>query len=183
MRINRRLTTNGRNASAIFFAIKVLGNNPISDNAKNYCIKSMCNLAIIYPYLVPIMDRFVFDAFNASVIDIEAFSKTLYLDSKHKANYEGISYSLYFAIKYNFCIDVDVTDIIQTPSAICKLLLLIYSRNNGDHRMEGALLNEARRMKQNEFDENWVFIYEALSSSELCDEWRIIKNAGVSFLC
>lgn len=176
------MQSNGGNASALFFAIKVLGNNPISNSAKDYCVKTMCNLAIIYPYLVPIMDKYVFDGFNASVIDIEAFAKVLYEDSTKNANYEGISYALFYAIKYNFLISVDVTVILQSSSCICKIMLLIYARKYGDFTMETALLGEARRLKATDFDENWVFIYEALSATELDDEWKNIKNAGVTFL-
>lgn len=176
------MQTNGKNASALFFAIKVLGNNPISNSAKDYCVKTMCNLAIIYPYLVPIMDKYVFDGFNASVFDIEAFTNVLYKDSIKKANYEGISYSLHYAIKYNFSMGINANDIIQSSSCICKLLLLLYSRQYGDSNTETALVNEARRLKNNDFDENWIFIYEALPSSELKDEWKTIKDAGVTFL-
>ena len=44
------------------------------------------------------------------------------------------------------------------------------------------MLNEARRLKIADFDENWLFIYEALSATELDGEWKNIKNAGVTFL-
>ncbi len=176
------MQTNGGNASSLFYAIKILGNNPISSSAKDFCVKTMCNLAIIYPYLVPIMDQYVFDAFNASVFDIEAFAKVLYDDSTRNANFEGISYSLFYAIKYNFCIVLDTANIIQSTSCICKLMMLLYARKYGDIATETLLLDEARRLKATEFDENWVFIYEALTALELDDEWKNLKNAGVSFL-
>lgn len=59
------MKSNGNNASAINFAIKVISKNDCSESAKDYCVKTMCNLAIIYPYLVPIMDKYVFDAYSA----------------------------------------------------------------------------------------------------------------------
>lgn len=176
------MKTNGNNASSLFYAIKVIGNKPTSPRAREYCVKTMCNLAIIYPYLVPIMDQYVFTVFKAAVKDIEAFANALLADSMRRGNYEGISYALYFALKYNFMIAIDVNSIIKSSSCICKLLLLVYSRKQGDAITEAVLINEAKSLNNTDFDENWIFIYEALSDAELNGEWRVIKAAGVSFL-
>ncbi len=175
---------NGKNTSAILFAIKVLGNNKISNSAKQYCVKKMCSLAIIYPYLVPNMDKYVFDAFNASVIDIEAFAKVLYFDSVKKENFEGISYSLYYAIKYNFSLPLDEDWIIGTSDCIVKTLLLMYARSKGLVLLQSKLYNEAIRLRDaDEFDENWLFVYEALNDIDISDvEWNNMKRNNITFL-
>ena len=176
------MQSNGKNASSITFAIKTLGNNRISNSAKEYCVKTMCHLAIMYPYLIPIMDTYVFDAFNASVIDIESFTKVLYEESLKKHNYEGVSYALFYASKYNFLLNIDINDIVISDNCICKTSMLRYCRIKGDSATENILLNNARNLATSDFDENWIFIYEALNASELKDEWKILKSNNISFL-
>ena len=179
------MNNNSKNASSLLFAIKVLGNPSIgiSNSAKKYCIKKMCSLAIIYPYLVPNIDKYVFDAFNASIFEIELFTQKLYEDSVKQRNYEGICYALYFAIKYNFMISIEKESIINSIDCLSKLLLWLYSCKYEFDQMKNDLLNEARRLVTvNEFDENWIFLYEVLPESELQNEWKTMKAAGISFI-
>lgn len=175
---------NGKNASSILFAIKVLGNNKISNSAKEFCIKHMCSLAIIYPYLVPNMDKYVFDAFNASVYSIEDFARVLYEDSVKKENFEGISYALFYAIKYNFILPIDEDWIIDARDCVAKTLLLMYARSKGMLVLLQKLYDEALRLRDaDEFDENWVFVYETLNAVDISDpEWKTMKQNNVSFL-
>lgn len=176
------MKNNGNNASSICFAIKAISKNECSKSAKDYCIKIMCNLAIIYPYLVPIMDTFVFEAFNATSTEIEKFSIILYLESMKKRNYEGVSFALFYASKYGFILPIDIDDILGSNDCICKVSMLRYCRIKGDSANEELLINDALSLISNEFDENWIFVYEALCDSDLQGEWLEMKKRGVSFL-
>ena len=44
--------------------------------------------------------------------------------------------------------------------------------------------DHARVLSRNndELDENWLFIYEVLPKSDLKDEWKAMKEAGISFI-
>ena len=176
------MADNGQNASTIFYAIKILGGRELNKGARKYCVKMMCHLAIIYPYLIPIMDEYVFDKFNASVYDIEKFSKVLYKEALAKKNSEALNYAIFYAVKYNFTLSVNAKFIIDSYNCISKLLALIYFRMNGDSESVDKLAKEAERLAECDFDENWLFIYEAVDVSKLKDEWQSLKNAGVSFL-
>ena len=176
------MADNGQNASTIFYAIKILGGRELNKGARKYCVKMMCHLAIIYPYLIPIMDEYVFDKFNASVYDIEKFSKVLYKEALAKKNSEALNYAIFYAVKYNFTLSVNAKLIIDSYNCISKLLALIYFRMNGDSESVDKLAKEAERLAECDFDENWLFIYEAVDVSKLKDEWQSLKNAGVSFL-
>ena len=176
------MADNGQNASTIFYAIKILGGRELNKGARKYCVKMMCHLAIIYPYLIPIMDEYVFDKFNASVYDIEKFSKVLYKEALAKKNSEALNYAIFYAVKYNFSLSVDAECIINSYNCISKLLALIYFRINGDSESVDKLTKEAERLVECDFDENWLFIYEAVDASKLKKEWQSLKNAGVSFL-
>ncbi len=196
------MQTNGNNASILFFAIKTLQNKKITKHAKNFCIKTMSSLAVIYPYLVTIMEKYVFQSFDASNDDIERFSVVLCKDSIKLMNFEGVSYALYFAIKYDFCIkevEQNADIIINSTDCISKLLLWLYCKNKNQKRIMKKLKIEAKRLKnesRNSFAENWLFVYEVLSLKELklvdnsnsnsacarLDEWIEIKKSGISFI-
>lgn len=174
---------NGGNASTILFAIKVLGNSPISENACRLCVKRMSSLAIIYPYLVPMMDEHVFAKFHAEVSEIETFTRALYKDSERNSNFEGIRYALFYALKYGFMLQVDAELLISSSDCISKLLLWIYAQKFNLEDIANRLVEEAKRLKNDhEFDENWVFAYEVLPSEDLSDEWKVLKDNGISFL-
>jgi len=179
------MKNNGNSAASLFFAIKVLGNadKPITEQAQNYCIRRMCDLAIIYPYLLPNMEQYVFEAFNASSEIIENFTRVLYEDSIKRKNYEGVSYSLYYAVKYDFKLPVNEDEIIGSSDCISKILLWIYSCKYNEHGIKNKLHDKACNLAVDYFDEYWVFIYEVLSDTELPVEWQALKRAGVSFLC
>lgn len=179
----RVMKDNGNNASAIYYAIKVLGKKKISNNAKICCVRTMCHLAVIYPYLVPIMDRYVFEAFNASQTDIEKFANILYHDSFLSKNYEGLSYALYFAIKYKFLInEISIKDIVSSSNCVYKVLSYVYFKTNNNKKALKELKEDARSLKKDSFEENWLFIYEALPKSDMSGDWSCLKKQGISFL-
>ncbi len=175
---------NGNNSSSLFFAIKVLGNlsNDMALSAKNYCVRRMCDLAIIYPYLLPNMEKYVFNAFQAASENIESFTQKLYDDSADRKNYEGISYSLYYATIYDFSINVDEDMIINSSDCISKVLLWIYANKHNETSIKNKLYNKALSLSLDSFDEYWIFIYEVLADVDLTNEWKDLKQAGVSFL-
>lgn len=41
---------------------------------------------------------------------------------------------------------------------------------------------KALATNEDDFNRNWLFVYEALPQSALKDEWQLMKNAGVSFI-
>jgi len=176
------MQNNGNNASILFYAVKVLGSQLLSQNAKDYFLKTMCYLAIIYPYIVPIMDKYIFEKLAIPSKEIQRFSDVLYQDSIKEANLEGVSYSIYFALKYKFLINFEIDKIIDSTNCICKLLLLLYCRSQGMIQGEKELKVEARRLQNCNMDENWIFVYEALSAEELKGEWKICKKNAISFI-
>lgn len=184
------MENNGGNVATIVYAIKVLGNNEMSKNAKEYCIKTMCNLSIIFPYLVPILNEYVFEKLNANRIEIERFSSELYNDSVSKFNFEGISYAIFFAIKYNFKLNLDINYIINDANCICKVLAFIYYKKNDDKKTIEILLEHAKSLKYESFFENWLFVYETLSVEDFnvenidytMDDFKMLKKAKISFL-
>ena len=173
---------NGGNAATLNYAIKVLSKSKLSQNAKQYCVRTVMHLAIIYPYLVPLLDQHIFIAFNAKFDDIKSFSQTLFYDSEKHGNCEGMSFALYFAVRYGFKVKYDLANIISQDNCILKTMALIYARKNSITSDLTTLEKDAIRLKTQEFDENWLFVYECLDSSQLSGDWKDIKNHNISFL-
>ena len=112
------------------------------------------------------------------------------------SNNEGISFSFFFAIKHDVSIEeVDCSDLISKGTAISLLLAYLYFKKEEEVTCANLLVNHAKTLKDEDFDENWIFAYEVLEEAdfEACytddvewrsviDEWKRMKNNGVSFV-
>ena len=173
------------NDSAVLkYAIKALsGNKEISKNGKKAAGKRLIHLAILYPYLLPLMEQYVFLPYGVTTDDIKGFSEALYSDSFRVSNYEGVMYSIYFSLRYGFEIDnIDCDKLIETDDCLCLLFAWLYYKDKGGAELI-ALEQEAKSLSSTALDRNWLFCYEVLNASDLPEgDWRALKNAGVSFL-
>ncbi len=171
---------NDTNSAIINYAIKVLSKKELSTNARNYYVKTIFHLALIYPYLIPLLDEYVFSPFAVDTQDISKFAdKALELGCNSK-NYELISYVVYFAIKYKF--DLPRLTIDMGQDCISLLLIYLYFKKNGNEENVGELKKMAKNLVEFDFDQYWVFVYEVLSASELKEAWVHMKKKNITFL-
>ncbi len=174
---------NEKNSAILNYAVKVLGKLPLSENAKELCRKTVMHYAIIYQYLIPLLDEHVFIAFSASLTEIEAFSNKAYEDGYKNNNFEEMYYSIFFSIKYGFKISkINSSDIIKNDSCILKIFAWLYYKKFTDTTNLDILKDEAVRLSLNDFDENWLFCYEALNQNELKSDWKFLKKNKISFI-
>lgn len=174
---------NNKDASILKYAIKVLGKKNLTDNAKNYCLKTIEHYAIIYPYLITMMDDYVFVPFNAEISEIEKFSNLVYEDAPKTNNFELMYYALFFAIKYSFSIkNINVDYILQSSSCLLKLFAWIYFKQKGDTVNETKIYDYAVSIKDTDFDENWLLCFEVLKESDLQDDWLFLKRSKITFI-
>lgn len=97
--------------------------------------------------------------------------------------------------------DKDFGDPVGNPSSVLepgdcllKLFALLYAKKYEYKELENSLVKDAQNLAGNadDFNENWLFCYEALSKSDLDnftpqktpykDSWKAIKKAKVSFI-
>lgn len=176
---------NEANSAILNYAIKVLASQKLTPNARDYCVKTIFHLAFIYPYLIPLLEREVFQKFDVKSEQIESFSQQIFRLGYNSRNYEAVCYSIYYSLKYNFTLDdLDPDKAISSNSCLFKLLAYLYYRLKGDKSAEKQLKGHAKTLALNDddFNRNWLFIYESLSQSDLKGEWKPIKRAGVSFI-
>lgn len=171
-------------ASIINYAIKTLSNKYLGTNAKEYYIKQIHHLVLLYPYLIHLLEQSVFDAHSVDKEIIKKIANDIYEYGIKKKFYEASSYAVFWALKYKFELDIMELKEDAIDSNDCIFLLIAYQYDKKHHTKAylKEYKDEAKRLKNNDFDRYWLFIYEVLSSSELSDNFRIMKQKGLTFI-
>ena len=181
---------NKDNAAILNYAIKVLSKKEkyMTLKAKEYFIDTIHHLVLIYPYLVTILDKNVFEAYNIEVNRIEKIAKDIFNIGYKKKLFEAMSYAVYFSIKYDFKIDDNLFDVAKNSyDSIFMLLAYLHDKkfsevkkfNNSDI---GKKYKELAKNLLDDIDEYWVFVYEILNKELLKNEWKVMKRNNVSFI-
>ena len=177
------MADNGENSAILNYAIKVLAKKELTYNAKQYFLKTILHLAVIYPYLISLLEDYVFSPLNASYDMISKFAQITYNKALAQENYEALIYAIYYSLRYDFDIkEIRSDHAISKDSCLFKLFMLLYFERRNDKDVIKALKEHAKTFAEDEFDRNWIFIYEALSFGQLTDEWKTMKKAKVSFI-
>lgn len=175
---------NKENASIILYAMKVLKNYKLTQNAQLYLFKTITAWSLIYPYIVPLLGDYLFDVYNIPNSEIEHSINLIYDKYLPKRYYEASSYALYYASKYNLRIaSFDVDEIIDDNDCILSLMSLIYCRKQKNKSALNSLKKYAKELKlKSELETHWPFVYECLTVGLLAEDWRKMKEKNVSFL-
>ena len=188
-----RLATEIGDFAIINYAIKKLKGLKLSVNGKKLAAKRFMHIAVIYPYLLHLLEDFVFGPYCVEVEDIKALSNTIYRDAVKVNDYESMSYSTYYAIRYGFDLDAFEVEfdeaqnyVINSKDCILLTLTWIYFMKHCHWNRNASLMKKlnrvAKELKSTDMNRYWLFCYEALSWGSLPGEWRAMKQAGVSFI-
>lgn len=164
----------GENSAVINYAIKSLNGLELTPNAKKYMQKAVFHLCLIYPYLIPLLNKCVFSFCNTSAEDIKEISHKLYDMCINCRTFEAGSYALYFAVKYDFkLLEVKAEDVINSKDCILMLLAYKYFEFIKDKVSCRKLKDYAKQLSSDvdDFNQNWLFTYEILPQSSLKDDW------------
>lgn len=169
--------------SAIYnYMIKVVSSCYLGKKARCFYIDVVHHLLLLYPYLVHCIEECVFVPFSVSKARIEEIANQLYEIGVQKHLYEACSYALYWAIKYDFNItSAYVDEAIQSSDCIFLLLAHIKANHVKDSEGQHKLREEALKRKD-EIDRYWLFVYEVLPKTALVEDYKRIKNRGITFL-
>lgn len=170
-------------ASIINYAIKVIGRKHLGKNALELYLKRIHHLTMLYPYLIQIMDEHVFKAHSVSKSFICKISQDLFIEGQKRKVYEPCSYALYWAMKYDFQLDIQDMHQKSLRSGDCIFMLssFLYQKKHGNMHAN-AFVKKAIELKAVDFYRYWLFIYEVLSVEELSDEYKAMKRRGLSFV-
>ena len=175
------------NSAVLNYAIKTLAGKNLTANARKLAAQRIMHMPDVYPYLVQLMEQSVFIPFGVSRAEIKAYSDALYTDSKASYNYEAISFAIYFSLKYGFTLnELDINWVIERGDCVLLLMTWLYylKLNHGNRQATDLkpLRKEAERLRDADMDRYWLFCYEAIAMSNLKDDWKVLKKAGVSFI-
>ncbi len=181
--INDLMQQNDNNSAIVKYGIRVLSNCKMSKSAIELYVKKCCHFAIVYPYLISILDEYVFKLFSTSKEIIENFVQEAFNDSILNNNYEASYYCLYYAMIYDFNIkNLDLEFVVNSNSCILKVVAYLYYKDKLMSKELDALKDNALDLKINDMDEYWLFIYEILDSKDLDGDWKMIKNKHITFI-
>lgn len=171
--------------SILNYAIKIISNKHLGTNAKNYYLKQVHHLVLLYPYLINILEDHVFTPHKVGKVVIKSISNDIYEYGIKYDIYEACSYALYWATKYDF--QLDGTNIkqeaIKSEDCIFMLIAFLYHKKNNQRKYLKEYKDEAKKLNTTDFDRYWVYIYEVLSLSDLTGHFKPMKKKKISFLC
>lgn len=171
-------------AAIINYAIKILSNKYLGSNAKDYYIKQIHHLVLLYPYLTSLLDHYVFEQHKISKEIIKNIAKDIYAYGFKKKIFEACSYSIYWALKYGFDIEISTlkSDSINSSDCIFMMISFLYDKKYNSKAYLKEYIEQAKVLKINDFDQYWLFVYEILPWTELVDDYRKMKKKKLSFI-
>jgi hypothetical protein len=187
------LATETGDFAIINYAIKKLKGSKLTDNGKKLAAKRFMHMAVLYPYLLHLMEEFVFSPYEVDIDQIKVLSDTIYRNAVNVNDYESLCYSVYFAIRFGFVLDAFEADYASAQDYVikskdCMLLIMtwIYFMKLNHWKRNATQVKPLNRvameLKDTGIDRYWLFCYEALSWGSLSGEWRAMKKAGISFI-
>jgi hypothetical protein len=181
------MNNNDTISSVLKYAIKVLSSQKMTDNAREYYVKTIFHYAIIYPYLIPLLENYVFKDYELDDIILSRFTNRIFRDGIHFNYIDEICFSLYYAIKYNIILSNEKNEmeiILTSNNCIILLLTYLYMKKQNNKTACKKLMEYAHKLSMNkdDFGQYWLFIYELLPKSKLKGVWKDMKDKGITFI-
>ena len=174
----------------IKYAIKVISKKKLLPRAKRLYVKKMLALSLIYPYLIPLLENYVFHFSCDIKEELPYFLKLLFDRAMERAATDALAFCFYYAIRYDLEIEVEACwdeEVIKMNDCISMLLAWKYAKKQGgplenfDNKIEKIKSSEKR-----EQDNFWLFLYEhAKTSDDIPQEQgflKELKKEDLSFL-
>lgn len=182
-----KLSLEHNDSAVLKYAIKALSGQDMTENAKKIGAKRVMHLAGLYPYLLQLMEEYVFTPFSVDVEHIKDFADSIYREAVVVNNYEAICFAIYFSLRYGFKLKaLDIEWVIERSDCILLLMTWLYylreNHNNPRASELRPLKEEAKRLRDKDMDRYWLFCYETLTEGNLAGEWKALKKANVSFI-
>ncbi|MBN9653873.1 RNA-directed DNA polymerase [Halobacillus sp. GSS1] len=179
------MSNNNMNSAIINYAIKLLSVKELTPNARDYFIKTLFHLAIIYPYILTLLQEYVFEKFEVTNRRIKEFSNLIYKEGFRFNNYEAVSYALYYSLHYDFEIDhIHFQSIRDSNHCIAMLLASLYAKKYNINSEFNKFKRHARKIDNypDEFNQYWLFVYEVLPKHHISGDWKKLKEKNVTFI-
>jgi len=156
------------------YAIKMV---PIKLNirAKRLYVGEIINMALAYPYLVPLLDKYVFERYSYDGI-VGKISESLNVVIRlgiRKIYPETIIHGLYLALKYKIILQLSVEELLEIliiDDCLATVLLLEYAKLHQLTKVSAAIKKRSTSLKSEEpmmKDKQWLLFYQTWTETEL----------------
>lgn len=178
------------NFAVLNYAIKVVAGKKLSNRAERLYIKKMCQIAIQHPYILPLLEKYVFKFADKDFSFMHDFLNLFLLRAIENGSTDSIAYIFYYALKYEIKLEyLKGTDFGETIKEIinlndCISMLIAYKYCQAHSLPLDVFRNKADEvMKYSERDQDkfWLYLYEVLPKSKLPKFLKKLKEANVSF--
>jgi len=170
------------------YAIKVIARDRNQDNpkelftarklnsrARRMYVREAMNLTLAYPYLLPLLDKYVLanywvDGLESKIAELSASLIRLGL---RKLYPDTISHAFYLALKYDILLlltDEELGEIIELGDCFANVMLLEYAKKNKLQKIITAVTRCAKALlsaESREIDKQWLLVYQVWSVSQL----------------
>lgn len=181
------LKKNDDDASILKYGIKVITGKRASNNAIAYLIGTVHHLVTLYPYLVGLLENQIFERYEVNVSVITTISNDLLNYGVQRNSYELVAYSIYFALKYDFEFDINLSLLEKIGNLDdCLTLLLAYLYDKKKYGVRSGVIKQHKVVAEHLYESNeagyWLYYYEVLPANKLKNYWSKMKKDRISFL-
>ncbi len=115
------------------YAIKILSSKQITSYTLSQYINRIHHLVLIYPYLVQLLDKYLFSAFSVEKVHIKNMSNDLIEYGLSRSSFEPCIYGVFFALKYDFELSIENISekALNSDDCIFMLITYIYCKKHG----------------------------------------------------
>ena len=161
--------------SAVFnYAFKMMPRN-LNERARRLFAQEALNLAVMFPYLAPMMQEYVFEKFpkEATTFRIEQFGNKLVELGIKQLHSQSIAFGIYYILKYKGELDQNeeaLLEVIKVGDCISIVMLFEYAKHHKLEKLEQAIVKQAQNLKsadKRDQDKQWLLIYQVWSVDEL----------------
>lgn len=162
------------------YAIKVMSKDQykkprqLNERAKRLYVQESINLALYYPYLAPLLEKYVFEQYPCSDLKerIASFANYLIIMGTQKLYPDAIAHGFYYALKYQIdLVFKNSQDIINIDDCIVNVLFLKYTESHNLQDIKSKIKERSNQIKHPDFkreqDRQWLLIYQTWTSNEL----------------
>ena len=175
-----RLAHGAETYAVLNYAIKMVPPR-LDSRAKRLFVQETINLALLYPYLAPILDEHVFDKHRYDGIEkvILDFIEQLLAIGIQRIYSDAIAHALYYSLKHNLQLSTPeekLREIIKMDDCLSDVLLLEYAKRYRVKSIRDAIRRRADKLKGmdiREKDRFWLLIYQVWRDKTLRDEGQL----------
>lgn len=163
--------------AVLYYAIKMMPRN-LDSRSKRLFVQETINLALIYPYLAPILEKHVFEKHRYDGIEkvILDFIEQLLAVGIQRIFPDAIAHALYYSLKHNLELNTPenkLREVIEIDDCLSNVLLLEYAKRYEAESIRKNIRRRTAKLKGTETREKdrfWLLIYQLWSEKTLNDE-------------